>query len=73
MQLSFFFRQRRHALVERALLRLQIDVRHEPLTARDGLRAEIEDRRAQTYAEHGGAMFRHRTDPNAAGKMSPDP
>src|SRR5690606_1943122 len=73
LQLRFLFRQFGDPLFERALLGLQVDVRHEALTARDGLRAEIKDRCAQADAECCGTMFRHRTDPKGGGKMSPDP
>ncbi len=68
LELRFFGGQFRDALLEHALLGLQVDVRHEALTACDGLCAEIEDRSAQTDAEYCGAMFRHRTDPKEAAK-----
>jgi hypothetical protein len=71
LELSFFGCQFGDALLEHALLRLQVDVRHQALTAGDGLRAEIKNGRAQTDAENRGTMFRHRTDPNGGGKMSP--
>ena len=59
--------ERRTLLLERGdtrlqspLLGLQIDIGHEALPARDRVRAQVEDRRSQTDAERGGAMFRHR-------------
>lgn len=60
--------QRGDTAFQRALLRLQIDVRDEALPARHGMRAEIQNGRSQPQAEGRRPMFRHRTDPDSAAR-----